>query len=637
MSVQLSSKQLEIVNADLYGSISVLASAGSGKTRVLTERIKFILEQQKKHGVIALTFTNKASEELSDRLSISEIDLTRIWTGTIHSVAQRILDQYGHTIGLPEGVQIYERDQDRMDVFLEALRRSGVNIDEYLDIEDSKEKRSRQRNLQNYMDGFSIIKREMLREEDVEQRLSDLKGIWIRYLDYQNALANSGGIDYDDIIKGALEVLLTQTWVGDLYRTKYGFICVDEAQDLNKIQYEFIKALAGPGSTKVMMVGDPSQMIYGFNGSSSTYLTHSFKVDFAPQTFKLEENYRSSRAVVQVARQLRPSGEVHQKYAFEGTVQFVEFETEEAEAAGICKQIEEILQFKQHAEIEGPISLASIAVIGRNRFVFRELEKQLNAKQIPYGLRLAERAKQPSSKFGRALDFALRVKLNPKDWINGKKLCELLEIQWVNGTEGSSPLASLRERFDNKGGSPDSLFSALLAEVDYLAFENPNILKFKSNFEKRIQELASQNNEEAKTLEFARSIEELIDFSNSWMRFRQLGLGTTLGGFRNADALGKLSHDTSDLGLTLGTVHTMKGLEKDIIFILGFSEGTFPDYRAISHAQVEEERNTAFVAVTRARRWLFISHPRNRLMPWGSSQFQRPSRFLLEMGLITHQ
>ena len=84
-------------------------------------------------------------------------------------------------------------------------------------------------------------------------------------------------------------------------------------------------------------------------------------------------------------------------------------------------------------------------------------------------------------------------------------------------------------------------------------------------------------------------------------------------------------------------IHTMKGLEKDIIFILGFSEGTFPDYRANSHAQVEEERNTAFVAVTRARRWLFISHPRNRLMPWGSSQFQRPSRFLLEMGLITHQ
>ncbi len=637
MNMQLSDKQLEIVNAPLSSSISVLASAGSGKTRVLTQRIKFLLSSQNKQGVIALTFTNKASQELSDRLALSEVDVSRVWSGTIHSVAQRILDQYGHTIGLPEGVQIYERDQDRMDVFLEALRLSGVNIDEYLNTEDTKEKKNRQRNLQNFMDGFSIIKREMLREEDVQLRLPDLNGIWRRYIDYQNALMNSGGIDYDDIIKGALEILLTQTWVGDLYRTKFGFICVDEAQDLNKIQYEFIKALAGPGSAKVMMVGDPAQMIYGFNGSSWTYLTHRFHADFNPQTFHLEENYRSSRAVVQVARRLRPSGDVHQKYAFEGSVQFVQFETEEAEAAGIFKQIENILNLKQHAEIEGPISLASIAVVGRNRFVFRELEKLLDEKQIPYGLRLAERAKQPSSKFGRALDFALRVKLNPKDWINGKKLCELLEIHWLNGPEGPSPLIGLRERFDNKDGSADSLFSELLAEVDKLAFENPNIPKFKSYFENRIQELATQSSEDAKTLEYARSLEELIDFSNSWIRFRKLGLGTTLGGFRNADALGKLSHDTSDLGLTLGTVHTMKGLEKDIIFILGFSEGTFPDYRANSRAQIEEERNTAFVAVTRARRWLYISHPRNRLMPWGSLQFQRPSRFLLEMGLITHQ
>jgi DNA helicase II / ATP-dependent DNA helicase PcrA len=198
-------------------------------------------------------------------------------------------------------------------------------------------------------------------------------------------------------------------------------------------------------------------------------------------------------------------------------------------------------------------------------------------------------------------------------------------------------LAALKEQFDNKVGSFDILSSELLAEVENLAFENPNIPKFKAHFEKLIRELAALETDDTQTIEYARSAEELIDFSNSWTRFRKLGLGTTLGGFRNAAALGKLSQDTSDFGLTLSTVHTMKGLEKDIVFLIGFCEGTFPDYRANTQSKVEEERNAAFVAVTRARRWLYISHPKSRMMPWGSPQLQKPSRFLKEMGLITNQ
>ena len=130
----LSEKQRQIVEQPIQGSIQVLASAGSGKTRVLTERIRYILSGLKKDGVIALTFTNKAAVEMKDRLTKGGVDEDRIWVGTIHSVAQRILEQYGHTIGLPSDVQIFERDKDRMEVFLEALRADGVDIDDYLDL-----------------------------------------------------------------------------------------------------------------------------------------------------------------------------------------------------------------------------------------------------------------------------------------------------------------------------------------------------------------------------------------------------------------------------------------------------------------------------------------------------------------------
>lgn len=178
------------------------------------------------------------------------------------------------------------------------------------------------------------------------------------------------------------------------------------------------------------------------------------------------------------------------------------------------------------------------------------------------------------------------------------------------------------------------LIGVLLGEIEKMDFENPNILKFEQLFEKKLRELAVAESDEEKRLEFDRSLVELQEFSDRWTRFRKLGLGNTLSTFRNATALGKLNPDVSESGLTLSTVHTMKGLEKDIVFLMGFNEGTFPDYRANTTAKVNEERNTAFVAATRARRWLFVSYPQSRMMPWGSSRSQQPSRFISEMGLL---
>lgn len=633
MNPNLSDDQRRIVEQPILGSIQVLASAGSGKTRVLTERIRYILGRQKKDGVIALTFTNKAAAEMKDRLTKSGVDEDRIWVGTIHSVAQRILEQYGYTIGLPSNVQIFERDKDRMEVFLEALRTAGVDIDEYLEIDDPKEKKSRERSLQDYMDGFSRIKREMLTEDDVSERFPDRPDIWRIYSDYQAALLDSHGIDYDDILRYAHRVLVSQSWIGEIYRAKYSHICIDEAQDLNFIQYEFVKALSGPSGSNVMMVGDPDQMIYGFNGSDSKFLCRSFIEDFDPKAFRLTENYRSSKAVVRAANGLRPGAQTESKFALEGIAKSHSFESEEEEADWIVRSIQNLLEIGSHEEIEGGITLESMVIIARNRFVFGKLESSLKEQEITYNVKVGEREKLPVSFFGKVLDAALRLKINPSDWVDGKKLCKLLEIDLPDEWGGHGLLNDLKEKYASLQGDRSKLIEQLIVSVDELNFENPNILKFERTFESEIRKLAMEEKDERRKLEFDRSVAELKEFSDRWTKFRTLGLGNTLSAFRNATALGKLNSEVNDGGLTLSTVHTMKGLEKDIVFLMGFSEGTFPDYRANSVSKIDEERNTAFVAVTRARRWLYISYPKSRIMPWGSARHQHPSRFLSEMGL----
>ncbi len=141
------------------------------------------------------------------------------------------------------------------------------------------------------MNAFSVIKRELLVEEDTKIRFADKPGLWKIFQDYQYALLNSGGIDYDDILVYSRKLLLNQTWIADIYRAKYKHLCVDEAQDLNLLQYEFLRALCGKRISSVMMVGDPNQMIYGFNGSSSDYLCKHFVQDFSANRYRLTENY----------------------------------------------------------------------------------------------------------------------------------------------------------------------------------------------------------------------------------------------------------------------------------------------------------------------------------------------------------
>lgn len=628
--INLSTAQSDVVHAPIGQSMQVLASAGSGKTRVLTERIRYIIENTSKDGVIALTFTNKAAEDMLARLDDLEAVEDRCWIATIHAVAQRILNQYGQTIGLPSDLHIYERDLDRKSVFLQSLREDNIDVDAFLNVSADNNMKNREQIIQNYMDQFSIVKRNLLNEEEVKIKYKANENFWGIFQAYQEALLGSGGIDFDDILVYACRILLEQPWCGQIYRTKYKHVCVDEAQDLNRAQYEFIKALCGDKVKSVMMVGDPDQMIYGFNGASHKYLCEKFIEDFVPDRFVLKENYRSSKAVINLANKLKPSSQVESIYACDGKNQIEEFQDENAEALWICNKIDELLKAKSDPEIESEISLNSMVVIARNRFVFQVLEYHLKQKQIPYALKIGERQIEPSSVFGKVLDLAIRVRLNPKDWVDGKKLCAVLKIE-IPKAWGAD---NLLQKFAYEAGSSDIPFPEiqvnLLNAIQNLDLDQPNIPKLCADFTKSIEILGSTHSVDVDG-ELERSLQELQDFRKCWVDLNRKGLGKSLSSFRNAMAMGQLTKDHNSSDLTLSTVHTMKGLEKDIVFLIGMCEGVFPDYRARTIKEIEEERNSAFVAVTRSRRWVYITYPKLRKMPWGATKAQYKSQFVQQM------
>lgn len=630
--INLSPSQAKIVHAPIGGAMQVLASAGTGKTRVLTERVRFLLEQTQKGGVITLTFTNKAAEEMVSRLEEIPDVQERCWVATIHSVAQRILEQYGNTIGLPSELHIYERDQDRKAVFLQSLRENGVDIDAFLNVSDENTRKDRERTISNYMAQFSIVKRELLTEEEIRKKYegSDERFFEI-YQEYREALLESGGIDFDDILVYAHRILMEQPWCGQIYRAKYKHVCVDEAQDLNKAQYEFIKALCGDQIRSVLMVGDQNQMIYGFNGSSHDFLCTHFVNDFSPLKFELKENYRSSRSVVRLANKLIFNSQVESDYALEGKSEIVALADEQEEAVWIANKINALLSNKTDAEIEGEISLSKMVIIASNRFVFQTLEKVLQERQIPYSLKKDERMVEPSSIFGRTFDLGIRLRLNPRDWVDGKKLCAVLQITPPLLWGDDDILSKFSQSIGVGDDTSKGIFSSLLIEIQKLDLGNPNIPKLCADFSKILQEAAKKSSDNSVSSELERSLLELTDFRRYWTNFKRKDLGNTLAAYRNAMALGQLAEEFKASGLTLSTVHTMKGLEKDIVFLMGMCEGTFPDYRSTSKREIDEERNKAFVAVTRSRRWIFITYPQAKIMPWGSSKTQNPSRFLGEM------
>ena len=631
--MNLSPTQKEIVKAPV-GNILVVATAGSGKTRVLTERVRYLLERDPLDGVLALTFTNKAAEEMRERLADVEDISERTFIGTIHSFAQSIIEKHGRHIGYAEMPHIFERDEDRKRFLKQAVAAYSNSVHEQsvsynsVSIDDAV-------NMSNWLGKISRLKRDLLTDDEIEESFPSDNTLQI-YREYNALLRQHNGVDFDDLLVLAYRVLTDMPSIAGLYARSYPHVCIDEAQDLNNAQYQLISALCLEKTESLMLVGDPNQSIYGFNGSSPDFMMKLFVSDFSPTKFALLENYRSTKAVLKLANLLKPGSQKIDLAPLEGKVHRYAASDEGDEAEKICQKIQELLNIRTHPEIEGEITLEKMIALARNRYVFTTLQERLNARGWDWYLKKSPGAPIFESRIGKLVDLTLRVIINPKDMLHFNQLCALTEIK----TKGTHTVQHCLEQLENvTDGRLRGIGKLLPTVITTLKQEDdsasPNMEIALDRIYSEVEELLDTDIQKEELDLAFNDIKDLKAHWHLYVKQTPSAASLTLSGFRNAMAMGKTHPDTTPRGLALSTVHTMKGLEKDIVFLMGMGQGTFPDYRAIGNkSKMREELNNANVAVTRARRFLFITYPKTKMMPWGERRRQEPSEFLKKMELI---
>ena len=601
--ISLSPKQETIVNSN-QGAFLVLASAGSGKTRVLTERIKR-LSDAVDGKILAITFTNKAAAEIRERLGTSEEIKKNVFVGTFHSFCQSILEIRFKLLGYNRMPHIFEDDSDRLELINQAIK----SVPFFTKIYDELDPKKKNEYTYNALQFISTVKRELLTAEELVEN-SENKEYQYLYETYQDILKSNNAIDFDDIIRLVYELFTNNEPVANLYRKSYSFICIDECQDLNKLQYFLLKAICGNVIKNVMMVGDTNQSIYGFNGSAPTFMQKDFVADFQAEEILLEENYRCSKSVIEASNTLMGLDVKAVNYVIKGNFHIQVAETENDEAQFVLNKIMELITLQYHDDIEGEITYDKICILARTKFVFKHIEKLINDNLIPYYFKLGNIGIKFSSISMKIFDLFFRIKVNPLDKLHQNKLEGILKVKNI-----FSPNELQNSKF------PISL--TIKEIVDDITIEN---LHLKIEALKNIFNESIIEDEEKKL-----TLDELEDFSSQLIQYKKQNLNPSLDSFKSSIALGLTNNSKSkDLGVCLSTVHTMKGQENEIVFLIGMDDGTFPDFRAVNTGgeELQQEKNNTYVAFTRAKRFLYVTFPQKRLMPWGDYKPRVISRFL---------
>lgn len=608
--MQLSQKQLQIVNHK-DGALLVEAGPGSGKTRVLIERIKYLLSSSKRGKVLALTFSNLAADEMKDRLSEDrsfEEQLDRVTVGTIHSFCLDLVQSRGNLIGLNSDMVLFESEDDRKNVLRDVFLENQY-LQKYI-----AQKQDKNQILQRILQLITEQKKKFVMPENCN--IND--PFPLIYSEYNRKLLDQNAMDFDDILFFAYQILTENPSVVHIYNSLYRYICIDEAQDLNFAQYQVIKALCGESFNNIMMVGDANQSIYGFNGSDSDFMTKSFVADFSPTVYKLNENYRSAKRIVEYANRLEHYDSVT-NYVYDGELLARKLPDEGTEAKFVADKIEELLR-NGHPDVEGQLSVSRIAVIARNKYVFSFLEKELSDREIPFFFKKNTTGIENESDYMNVFELAIRILINKKDYIHLTQLKKL-----VGHSDGPT---------DNKTGM--NILREVLTQTDYesmlpaLEALDNEVLNFNAALTSMENILPSLDDDERYLVSM-----DIQQWRNHWKKYCMLvpKENRTLTSFRNQISLGKTREIEVNNGIVLLTAHMSKGLQFDVVFIIGLSEGTFPDYRAIKAegSQLSQEMNNMYVAVTRAKRLCYMTYPEKKRMPWGDIKNQSPSRYIKDI------
>jgi DNA helicase-2/ATP-dependent DNA helicase PcrA len=617
--IRLSATQRQVVEFG-DGPLVVVAGPGTGKTRVLTERVRRLLSIRREHfRVLALTFTNKAAREMQERLDdLGELG-NRTFIGTLHVFCLDMLSDRGKHVGVTSTPQIFEQFSDRRQVLAEAAATDPLLNHELMMAGDAKD---RTRRLDQWLRAISNAKNHPITmaviNDPSEQRVFDA---------YNLGLAASGAHDFDDLLLLAYRLLTENEKIAAFYRRLYRHICIDEAQDLNEAQYAVVKALCGTELTNVMMVGDPNQSIYGFTTSSPRYM-QDFARDFRASKIQLDENFRSSKIVVEIAHALEPAYSVKGQLPIKGHAELLVGDDEKGEAKLVADEIQRLCK-QGHPDIEGPITPASCAVLGRTRYTLLSVEKELGAREIPYFKRVTS-LHENESELANDFQLALRALANPRDQLHMSALLTRwgIKLEDVVISE-TAQVVSLLARCAKIAGQPRC--QAIVDAIN-LVSKSSTRLNIKSAID-----VLRKHADSLPPSERGAIYDDTEVMIREWDQYLRSGSSQTrtLAGFLSSMALGTSQQIKSDGAAALLTVHSSKGLEFEVVFIIGMAEGIFPDYRSQGKpAEMAEEKRNAFVAVTRSRRLLYFSYPKQRMMPWGDIRVSKPSMFLNQVAVF---
>lgn len=615
MTINLTPSQQRVVDHN-DGALLVVAGPGSGKTRVLTERIRRLLKVPNEHfRVLALTFTNKAANEMVERLEDVPDIATRAFIGTMHSFCTEVLANRGKSIGINGLPNIFDSYQDRKQILQDAV---NAHPDLKAEINNEPDPKSRSRRLDDWLKAIGDCKNNLTVPEMVDdERFRRL------YEEYNDQLRASDAVDFDDLLLMTYRLLEERPKIASFYRRQYRYICIDEAQDLNEAQYRVLCALCGSEFLNILMVGDPKQAIFMWNGAHPKYLD-LFEKDFNAHKIELEENFRSARKIVQAAKSLDPAYDIQGVLPIEGEVQVSACADEESEASLVIDTLQ-CLFTQGHPDVEHSIQPEDCAVIGRNRFVFREMETLFKEEGLPYYKKVSGAAFRAESDIVTDFEIALRLLGNPLDRLH----LGIILKRWESGRSIDQVFGST----DLRHLTGEELLKNLIVDASERAHPVKRAMeaigwaseRFRlSDALDEIETVANDLEVEQRAL----VLQDTAEWRKHWNYYvrNESGGSQNVQGFLSQVALGT-TQQPSEEGVAFLTVHSAKGMEFEVVFLVGMNEGTFPDFRAKGSAMDEEQRN-AFVAVTRSRRLLFISYPEMKLMPWGDLRAQRPSRFI---------
>jgi DNA helicase II / ATP-dependent DNA helicase PcrA len=640
----MSSPLLENLNAEQlaavtlsHGSALILAGAGSGKTRVLTTRIAWLLAtgQASPQSVLAVTFTNKAAREMLARLSaLTPVNIRGMWIGTFHGLSNRMLRTHYRDAGLPQLFQIMDT-QDQLSLIKRLYRAHGIDAERFPP-----------RQLQALVNDS---KEAGLRPNQVEAQDEFMRRQIEHFALYEEACAREGVVDFPELLLKSFELLSRNDSLREHYQRRFAHLLVDEFQDTNVLQYRWLRLLAGPQTT-VFAVGDDDQSIYAFRGANVAnmqHFEHDFRTPEAPvKLIKLEQNYRSHGYILDAANALirhnasRLGKDLWTADARGEPVRGFAASSDIDEAAFIVDVVKSLVD-------EG-VSPAEIAVLYRSNAQSRVLEHALFNAAMPYrvygGMRFFERAEvKHALAYLRLLSAPeddgafLRVVNFPPRGIGARTL-EGLQDQ-ARGAGTSLWQAACSTKAGGKTGASLATFVRTIETIRAAAAG----MTLPESVEHVLEAsgLKAHYATEREGRERIENLEELVNAAESFVREAELQVAGEAES-ETGDALTSfLAHAALEAGetqaaegrpaLQLMTVHAAKGLEFHTVFVSGLEEGIFPHENSLSEYDgIEEERRLAYVAITRARRRLYLTHAQSRMLH-GQVRYNVPSRFFDEI------